>query len=195
MNFDDITNGISNSEKQLRIENELIQLSLEGNRKAQYEIYTRYAKAMYNVCWRIVNDSEETQDVLQEVFIKIFQHLPTFKGNSTLGAWIKKIAVHESLNYMKKKKINFSKNEKDLSDNERLINEEDNWDETLLQVTKIKNAIPLLPDGFRIVLSLYLLEGYDHSEIAEILGITESTSKSQYNRAKVKLKEIIKNNN
>jgi RNA polymerase sigma-70 factor (ECF subfamily) len=195
MSFDNVTNGISNSENQLRIENELIQLSLAGNRKAQYEIYTRYAKAMYNVCWRIVNDADEAQDVLQEVFIKIFQNLRDFKGSSTLGAWIKRITVNESLNYMKKKKINFSKNEKDLSDNEKLINEEDNWDETLLQVTKIKNAIPLLPDGFRIVLSLYLLEGYDHSEIAEILGITESTSKSQFNRAKVKLKEFIKNNN
>jgi RNA polymerase sigma-70 factor (ECF subfamily) len=144
---------------------------------------------MYNVAYRIVNDEVEAEDVLQESFINAFNNLDNYRGDSTFGAWIKRIVINKSINYLHKKKM------------ER-IPEDDRWDVKQeeevdifegypFSVEKVRDAIENLPDGYRTVLSLYLLEGYDHGEIAEIMGITESTSKSQFNRAKKKLKEIL----
>jgi RNA polymerase sigma factor (sigma-70 family) len=168
---------------------ELITRCLQGDRQASYSLYKLYHRSMYNVGYRIVNDAAEAQDVLQEAFISAFRNLKNYRGDSTFGAWLKKIVVNKAINQVTRRKP------ERLPTNERWdIGEEIAVDELEgypFTVEKVKRAIELLPDGYRVVLSLYLMEGYDHREIAGILGITESTSKSQYNRSKKKLKELL----
>ena len=168
---------------------ELIKRCLQGDRQGYYELYKLYHRSMYNVGYRIVNNEEEAQDVLQEAFISAFRNLNHYRGDSTFGAWLKKIVVNKAINQVKKKKM------ERLPEDERWdVKEEestDDLDDFPFTVEKVKNAITRLPDGYRMVLSLYLFEGYDHGEIAGILGITESTSKSQFNRSKKKLKELL----
>ncbi len=171
---------------------QLILRCKRGDRKAQYEIYKLYAKAMYNVCLRITGDTLEAEDVLQEAFLIAFEKIETYRNEAAFGAWLKKIVVHAALNQVRKRRFQFSdidgnEDYKDESSYEVIAAEEISY-----QAEQIRKAIAQLPDGFRIVFSLYLLEGYDHQEIAEILGISVSTSKSQYNRAKKKLQEILK---
>jgi len=144
---------------------------------------------MYNVGFRIVNNTEEAEDVLQEAFISAFKNLHHYRGDATFGAWLKRIVVNKAINYLKKKKMErFPDDEKWDVKEEVVVDEFENFP---FSVEKVKSAIESLPDGYRTVLSLYLLEGYDHGEIAEIMGITESTSKSQFNRSKKKLKELL----
>jgi RNA polymerase sigma-70 factor (ECF subfamily) len=171
---------------------QLILRCKRGDRKAQYEIYKLYAKAMYNVCLRITGDTLEAEDVLQETFLIAFEKIETYRNEAAFGAWLKKIVVNAALNQVRKRRFQFS----DINNNEDYEDESahavNDAEEMSYQAEQIRRAIAQLPDGFRIVFSLYLLEGYDHQEIAEILGISVSTSKSQYNRAKKKLQEILK---
>ncbi len=167
----------------------LITGSMKGDRSSQYALYKKYSKAMYNICYRIVNDQEEARDVLQETFISAFQHMGAFRGESSFGAWLKKIAVNQAINHLRKRKMLYeSVDDIEYSDEENSPDEEN----LALNVERVREAIQQLPDGFRTVFSLYLLEGYDHSEIARIMSISESTSKTQYIRAKNKLKTILK---
>lgn len=169
-------------------QNDLLQGCLKGDRRAQQHLYQSYSKAMYNICLRMLNDPWEAEDVLQISFVDVFTKLHTFRGNSTIGAWIKRIVVNNCINELRKRKMFFL----DMEGNLGNIPEEESGEEMqAYRVESVKRCIQSLPDGFRAVLSLYLLEGYDHKEIAEILHITESTSKSQYHRAKSKLKEML----
>ncbi len=157
----------------------------KGSTRAQFILYNQYSKAMYNLAYRILNNREDAEDILQEVFVECFRNIDSFRFESTFGAWLKKITVNKCINQIKKKKI-------DLTLCETLppvIYEED--EEVLYDTEKIFKGIETLPDGYRIILTLYLLEGYDHSEISQILGISESTSKSQYSRAKEKLRNLL----
>jgi RNA polymerase sigma-70 factor (ECF subfamily) len=170
----------------------LIEQCKAGDRKAQYQVYQAYSKAMFNICLRLLNQRGEAEDALQEAFIRAFMHLADYKGDASFGAWLKRIVVNECLNRLRKKKDLLY--EIQANDTRYAVDAPpSSWetDEQMLEVEKVKQAIQKLPDGYRAVLSLYLLEGYDHLEIAEILHITESTSKSQLNRAKHKLKEIL----
>jgi RNA polymerase sigma-70 factor (ECF subfamily) len=135
----------------------------------------------------MTNDVDEASDVLQEAFISAFNNLGTYKGTASFGAWLKKIVVNKSINHIRSKKMNLVSLDEVEPVSEDVVNDEDLY----LDIEKIKSGIELLPDGYRIVFSLYLLEGYDHKEISQILGITESTSKSQYNRAKAKLRKLL----
>ena len=166
----------------------LIEECRKGSRKAQFRLYNQYSKAMYNLAHRILNNREDAEDILQESFVECFRSIDSFRFESTFGAWLKKITINKCINFIKKKKI-------DLVFPETLpstISEEE--DEVSYDTGKIIKGIELLPDGYRIILTLYLLEGYDHSEISQILGISESTSKSQYSRAKEKLRNILSKN-
>lgn len=166
----------------------LIKACINGDRSAQYALYKQYSKAMYNICYRITNDADDAQDVLQEAFLSAFKNLSSFKGESSFGAWLKRIVVNSSINHVKKNKILYTQ-----LDGHDITHEQPMKDhEIILEIDRVKDALQKLPDGFRTVLSLYLFEGYDHREIAGILDISESTSKSQYNRAKRRLKEILK---
>lgn len=141
---------------------------------------------MYNVSYRITGREEDAEDALQEAFISAFNNLDGYRGDATFGAWLKRIVVNKSINVLKKRKHEL------MPDNEHWDIAEDespsDYKESL-SIDRVKKAIEELPDGYRTVLSLYLLEGYDHQEIAEIMSISESTSKSQLNRAKAKLRE------
>lgn len=143
---------------------------------------------MYNTACRITGNELDAEDVLQDSFVSAFKHLASYKGNSTFGSWLKRIVVNNAINLIRKRKIAFEEMQESHMD--VLVEQEDVelvYDEDLVRL-----SIDKLPEGYRMVLSLYLIEGYDHKEIAQILSITESTSKSQLNRAKKKLKEIVK---
>ncbi|WP_443937109.1 RNA polymerase sigma factor [Pedobacter sp. MW01-1-1] len=161
---------------------------MQGSRAAQFELYKLYAKAMYNVAMRILNYEEEAEDVLQEAFLDAFTRIVDFRQETTFGLWLKQIVINKSINYLRKRKFEFVG-----TDEVSEVPDEANYDEheIKLQAEEIRLAIKQLPDGYRVVLSLYLLEGYDHEEISHILKISENTSRTQYMRAKKKLKSIL----
>lgn len=165
----------------------LVDQCRSGDRKAQFEIYKLYAKAMYNVAYRIVNFDQEAEDVLQESFLDAFTRIDSFRAETTFGLWLKQIVVNKSINQLRKRKVDF------VNIDEMELPEEDcpDPDELELKVEEIRGAIKQLPDKHRVVLSLYLLEGYDHSEIAHVLKISEGTSRSQFMRAKLKLNDLL----
>jgi RNA polymerase sigma factor (sigma-70 family) len=158
-----------------------------GDQKAQFQIYKLYYKAMYNTSLRIVNDTMEAEDIMQESFLSAFEKIETYSGTVSFGAWLKKIVINRSLDALGKRKAVFE----DIESHSGLRDESsDNmikYEELDVKVEEVKEAIERLPDGYRVILSLYLLEGYDHDEIAEILTISSSTSRSQLSRAKQKL--------
>ncbi|MBL3658695.1 RNA polymerase sigma factor [Fulvivirga sediminis] len=171
------------------IHESIINNCLAGNRQAYGQLYQLYSKAMFNICLRMVNDRYDAEDVLQEAFVSAFNGLRSYKGDSTFGAWLKRIVINKSINFIQKRKLSFEEYE---SEADHIFEETlDQSDDINYQIDKVKEAMGKLPDGYRVVFSLYLLEGYDHSEIADILKISESTSKSQLNRAKAKLKQIL----
>jgi len=174
------------------IHQDIIDRCKQGEQTAQFQLYKLYYKAMYNTCYRIVSDEMEAEDIMQEAFLKAFDKLDTYSGKVSFGAWLKRIVINHSLDQIKKKKLDFKNVEK--YPHEIKEEKEEQEDDTTEQIEEIKSAIDQLPDGYRIVLSLYLLEGYDHDEIGEILSISASTSRSQYTRAKNKLKEQLANN-
>ena len=162
-----------------------------GNRQAQFELYNLYSKAMYNICLRMVKDELEAEDLLQNSFVDVFTKLHSFKHQSSIGAWIKRIVINNCINYLKKRRLAIEEWQPHFS--ETLSTHEEEMPSLKYNVQHINQAIQQLPDGYRVVFSLYLLEGYDHKEIGKILSISEATSKSQYSRAKRKIKEILKN--
>jgi len=171
----------------------LAKQAIKGNLAAQKQIYGLYAKAMFNICVRLMNNYHDAEDMLQESFSDVFKKLETFRFESTLGAWIKQITIHKCINELKRRKAQLEYHDT-LSNYDENESEHYNDSEALepdYSVDKIRHAMALLPDGYRTVFSLYLMEGYDHEEIASIIGISESTSKTQLMRAKKKLIEII----
>lgn len=166
----------------------LINACRKGDSKAQFEIYRLYYKTMYNTALRILADTTEAEDVMQEGFLNAFQKIETYRGEVSFGAWLKKIIVNRSLDIIKARKavISIETTNIDLPDesDSGYIEKADD-----VNIDMIKAAIYSLPEGYRIVLSLYLLEGYDHDEISEILNITNATSRTQFHRAKKKLAE------
>ncbi len=174
---------------QLDIHKDLLELCKAGNEKAQFRLYNLYAKAMYNICFRMMNNREEAEDMLQEAFAETFQKLNTFRYESTFGAWIKRIVVNKCINRLKKKKVELELEENIHDNREEEEEEYVDFENIKLNVKNVYNEIEKLPAGYRIIFSLYILEGYDHKEIAQILGISVSTSKTQYYRAKLKIKE------
>ncbi|WP_226294373.1 RNA polymerase sigma factor [Aquimarina algicola] len=169
---------------------ELVEKSKSGDRNSQYQLYKLYVDAMYNISMRMLGIKEDAEDVVQDSFIEAFKNLNSFRYESTFGSWLKRIVINKSINHLKLKKIPVAP----LEYHEYTISEETNEQnkDIPLDINKIKKGINMLPEGYKQAINLYLIEGYDHNEIAEILGITTSTSKSQYHRAKKKLVEIIK---
>jgi RNA polymerase sigma factor (sigma-70 family) len=174
------------------IHREIIELSKEGNPKAQYQLYKLYSKAMFNICIRMLNNREEAEDLLQESFTDAFMKLGTFRYESSFGTWMKRIVINKCINSIQKKKVDLvlSEQQVEAADPEETVD----YSRIEMDVRKIHHAMEELPDGYRVIFSLYALEGYDHAEISHILGISESTSKSQYLRAKQKIRDIIDKN-
>ena len=174
---------------QLDYRKDLIQACIQGSRDAQRELYFSYSDAMYNVAFRMVNNAQDAEDILQNAFLEVFKNLGKFRYQSTPGAWIKRIVINKALNFInKEKKVELAESDDHLF----TVSEGEDLPYDDYSVVSVKRAISQLPDGYRVVLTLYLIEGYDHKEISQILGINEATSKSQYSRAKKKLRDMIK---
>ena len=162
---------------------------IDGDPDAYRVLYNRYSKAMFNTALRIVNRAADAEDVLQDSFTDAFMQLRSFENKSTFGAWLKQIVVFKSISFLKRQRISFVDMEvvADTPD-ENELDEAEIW----YTVDMIKQTMQQLPDGYRTVLSLYLFEGYDQEEIAEILGVAHSTVRTQYKRAKQKLLQLLK---
>ncbi len=172
----------TNSEEQ-----KLVLECIRGKKISCKKLYEKYSLAMYHTIIRMVPFKSDAEDVLQEVFIKVFQNLNAFKGQSTLGAWIKRITINTTLKHIRKNnRTDYFSNE----DLPEIVHTKE--DQVILDVKNIHEAIKKLPSGARVVINLYLLEGLKHKEIAEALNISESTSKSQYQRARKLLQTEIK---
>jgi RNA polymerase sigma factor (sigma-70 family) len=150
---------------------------------------------MFNICMRILNHLGEAEDALQEAFVDAFTNLHQFRQQSTFGAWLKQIVVNKAINHMRSRKVKWVEIEEWKETMEESDQIEDTFglseSDTMLEIERVRNMVQKLPDGYRVVLSLYLFEGYDHEEIGEVLGISETTSRTQYMRAKRKLTEML----
>ncbi|MDR2950485.1 MAG: RNA polymerase sigma factor [Dysgonomonas sp.] len=162
-----------------------------GEHKSQMQLYTTFYKRVYNACYRVLYDSFEAEDAMQESFLKVFSSLNDYKDSVPFEAWLVRIAINTSIDKLRKKSldvINLNENIKydviDSDDNE-------DWDAILDKVEQVKAAIQKLPEASRLVINLYLIEGYDHEEISEILNIAPGTVRIQYMRAKQRLIELI----
>lgn len=169
---------------------DLVERCREGRRDAQFELYRLYSKAMFNTALRMVQNPHDAEDLLQSIFIEVFSKLDSFRYESSVGAWIKRITVNKSINFLKSRRLALT----ELTPYNDRAEEQAPDPEPLYSVERIHRAIGELPDGYRVVFSLYAVEGYDHEEIAQVLGITEATSKSQYSRAKAKLRDMLTEN-
>jgi RNA polymerase sigma-70 factor (ECF subfamily) len=164
----------------------LIDRCLRGNRAAQNELYQREVQGVFHLVIRLVANRMDAEDLTQECFLKTFQRLPQFRGDASLRTWIKRIAINLSLEHLRRHQPLIVPVEDHLLTTEEPLPEVD--------TRRIHEAIKELPKGCRVILTLYLLEGYRHAEIAEILEVSVSTVKSQYWRAKHLLRETLTTN-
>ena len=166
---------------------DLIERCRGGHREAQFELYRLYSQAMYNTALRMLRHPHDAEDVLQSIFVEVFTKLDSFRYESSIGAWIKRITINKCINFLKSRKLIFT----EMTANTDRAEPYEETPEPAYSVEKINGAIAELPDGYRLVFNLYALEGYDHEEIGQILGVSEATSKSQYSRAKAKLRSML----
>lgn len=170
---------------------DIIEQCKQNNRKAQLQLYNQYCDGMYIVANRFVKDAQDAEDVVQEAFIKAFTKLHQFKADVTFGAWLKRIVVNKSIDFLKSKKQRLV----ELEEVHLKVIDTDNDDKWLVDdaitLNDVKQAINKLPDKYQYVVMLYLIEGYDHQEISEILSISEVASRTQLSRGKSKLQELL----
>ncbi len=170
---------------------DIIEQCKQNNRKAQLQLYNQYCDGMYIVAKRFLKDAHDAEDVVQEAFIKAFTKLHQYKAEVTFGAWLKRIVVNKSIDFLKSKKQRLV----DLEEVHLKVVDtpvDDKWlVDDAITINDVKKAIESLPDKYQYVLMLYLIEGYDHQEISEILNISEIASRTQLSRGKVKLQELL----
>jgi len=169
---------------------QLIEHCKHNNRLAQAELYHLYVKAMHNTAYRMLKDTADAEDVVQQAFIKAFTQLHSFTFAATFGSWLKRIVVNAAIDHLNKRK-KLAELYENASYDTLLTNAEEDEVEWPATVEQTRAALLELPTGYRTVLSLYLLEGYDHYEIAEILNISVNTSLTQYSRGKRKLTALV----
>ena len=167
---------------------ELVNGCMNNHAGAQRLLFEKYAKRMMGVCLRYANDYEEAQDILQESFIKVFQKISSFEGKGSLEGWIRRVMVNTALDAIRKNKE--QQFQVEITEQEHSISTESTVVDSI-QARDLLILIQALPAGFRTVFNLYAIEGFSHKEIAGMLGITESTSKSQYARARMHLQKSI----
>ena len=174
---------------------QLIDGCRKNKRSAQIRIYELYYKAMYNSSYRIINDREEAEDIMQESFLDAFKKIETYQGTGSFGAWLKRIVLNKSIDHLRRKKSAFSLDEQFNeieSIEDTTVEDEEYISNTFTRLEEIRGVIEKMPDHHKIIISLYLLEGYDHQEIAQILNITHGNVRARYFRAKKELlKEVI----
>ena len=169
-------------------EEAILQGCLQNEAVAQRELYSRYSPKMLSVCYRFAHNREDAEDMLQEGFIKVFSQIHTFQSKGAFEGWIRRIVVHTCINHLKKNK-KFNENVDIIHATSLQVREESV--PSIVQAKQVVECIRLLPLGYRTVLNLYAIEGYSHKEISEVLEIEESTSRSQYTRAKQMLEDIL----
>lgn len=162
--------------------------SVKNNPAAQEELYNRFSPRMLGVCYRFAKNREDAEDMLQEGFIKIFTQLHQYRGEGALEGWIRRIVVHTCINILKKNK-KFADSVNIIYAKSIYIREE--MIPSIMQAKQVVECIRLLPLGYRTVLNLYAIEGFSHKEIGHLLDIEESTSRSQYTRAKAMLEDVL----
>jgi len=171
---------------------QLIDGCRKNKRSAQIRIYELYYKAMYNSSYRIINDREEAEDIMQDSFLDAFKKIETYQGTGSFGAWLKRIVVNKSIDHLRRKKNTFSLDEQFNEIEDTTLEDEEYISNTFTRLEEIRGAIEKMPDHHKMIISLYLLEGYDHQEIAQILNITHNNVRARYFRAKKELlKEVI----
>lgn len=169
-------------------ESDLIRGCIEGNRRMQEELYRRFSPRMFAVCLRYAGNAEEAEDILQEGFIKIFKKLDSFRSEGSFEGWIRRIFVNTAIEHFRRKRYLMPVTEKE----ENTI--EGKYTSVLddMGAKDIMALVQELSPGYRTVFNMYVVEGYTHKEIADILGISEGTSKSQLSRAKVILQDMVR---
>ncbi len=174
------------------IHQDLIDACRRGDRNAQFKLYKLYYKAMFNTSLRIVNDTAETEDIMQESFLDAFQRLDSYAGQGSFGSWLKRIVVNNSIDSLRRVRDTVSIEQAGID----LPEEQDDHSEADIRfrVEEVIKAIRQLPEEYRVIVSLFLLEGYDHDEISGILDISNQLSRTRYSRARQKLLLILKEN-
>jgi RNA polymerase sigma-70 factor (ECF subfamily) len=181
--------ALANNLNDTNITEYLVARCKKGDVHAFRELYNAYSAAMYNICLRMTGNKTDAEDTLQEAFMQVFKNIERLENAGSVTAWIKRIVVNHCLSYLRKKTVYFEEVENiEINEDEGRVDEEHfAW-----TVSAIKEAIHVLPNGYRTVLNLYIFEEYSHKEIASMLDISESTVKTQYMRAKDKVRQIIK---
>jgi len=169
-------------------EEAILQGCLKNHAAAQKELYNRYSPKMLAVCYRFAHNREDAEDMLQEGFIKVFSQIHTFRNQGAFEGWVRRIIVHTCINNLKKNK-KFNESVDIIHATAVQVREESV--PSIVQAKQVVECIRVLPIGYRTVLNLYAIEGYSHKEIADMLDIEESTSRSQYTRAKQMLEDIL----
>lgn len=173
-------------------EEQLVQACISGHADAYKKFYDLFAKRMMGVCLRYTTNADEAQDILQDGFIKVFNKLPEFVNKGSLDGWVRRIMVNTALDQYRKNK----KYQKDIEiDTYSYKLEDQDFIIESINATDLLKIIQTIPEGYRVVFNLFAIEGYTHKEIADELGVTESTSKSQYSRAKKMLRKLLVQNN
>ena len=166
----------------------LIEKCKNNDSLAQMQLYDLYCKAMFNTAYNFIKDDDIAQDVMQEAFIKAFKKIGTYTGQASFGSWLKRIVINQSLDWLKKQKLDTVELKEEVA---FLPNDEPLEVDTNISMAVIYKCIEALPHKCKNVVKLYLLEGYDHQEVAQILEISEVASRSQLSRGKSKLKELL----
>lgn len=166
----------------------LIEKCKNNDSRAQMQLYDLYCKAMFNTAFNFIKDDDIAQDVMQEAFIKAFKKIGTYTGEASFGSWLKRIVINQSLDWLKKQKLDTVELKEEIA---FLPNDEPLEVASEISMAVIYKCIEALPEKCKNVVKLYLLEGYDHQEVAQILEISEVASRSQLSRGKSKLKELL----
>ena len=170
----------------------LIENCKKNDSRAQMKLYDLYCKAMFNTAFNLTKDDMTAQDMMQEAFIKAFAKISTYNGEASFGAWLKRIVINQCLDFIKKQSLNTVEINEDII----VIGDDEDWNiDTETSIQEIYTCIELLPQKCKNVVKLYLLEGYDHQEVAQILEISEVSSRSQLSRGKNRLRELLTQDN
>jgi len=170
------------------VHHDLIEQCKKGKQKAQMQIYKLYYKAMFNTSLRIVKSSPDAEDIMQDSFMDAFRKIEQYSEEGSFGGWLKRIVLNNSLDFLNKQKP-----QTELIDNLEVVEDSnENYENFKIKLKDVKIALEQIKDEYRVIISLYLFEGYDHEEICDILGISYNLSRTRYSRAKKKLVEQIK---
>lgn len=169
--------------------NKLIKACIKGNEISQLQLYEKYCDAMFTIACRYLKNEEDAKDAMQDGFIKAFTHLKNYKDDYSFGTWLKRIIINKCIDVLKKKQLKTMSLD---SENLELI-DDNNWnvDSTIIK-EMIEKAVDTLPKKYMLVVKLYLMEGYDHEEISQILEIPIKTSRTHLRRGRLQLKELLK---